>query len=82
MKISQALIKIVQGSKGSASHKWWRVSRTTLEKIASRVSSEHNFYYAKVYHYTRNPRQKGKGKVGKQIGYIYWKDGVLTWVAS
>lgn len=74
MTVSQGLVKIVQGTKGNNSHKWWRVSRNKLTNIEKRVSSEPNFYYAKVYEFNRKTRI-----VGNQLAYIYWdKDGILT----
>ncbi len=76
--ISQGLVKVVLGEKGRTSYKWWRISRTKLATLANRVSSENNFYYAKVYEYKRLGHKKGI--VGNQIAYIYWKEGVLTYI--
>ena len=80
MRIKQGLIKVVIGDKKQSTFKWWRISRAQLDKVALRVSSEPNFYYAKVYEYVR--LGKRKGYVKQQIAYIYWKNGVLTVVEN
>lgn len=80
MEIKQGLIKVVFGDKGNTTFNWWRVSRTNVDKLAIRVSSQPNFYYAKLYEYKRLGTKKGI--VGKQIAYIYWKEGVLTSVMN
>lgn len=81
MKFNNALVKVVFGDKqsGQTSFTWWRISRTTLEKLAFRLSSQPYFYYAKIYDYNRKGHKKGD--VGRQVAYVYWKDGMLTYVA-
>jgi hypothetical protein len=78
MIIKQGIVKVVLGNKidGATNSIWWRISRTTLQKTMFRVSQQNNFYYAKVYHYTRLGTKKGF--TGQQLGYIYWYNGVLT----
>jgi hypothetical protein len=80
--INEAIVKVVIGKKGNTQHKWWRKSRTKWRALENQLFKVPNFYYAKVYRYEPIGRKKkGKrrdGVVHEQIGYIYWKDGILT----
>lgn len=78
MTISQGLVRVYFGNKETGvSHKvWHRISRRKWRSLENYYGKQPNFYYAKVYQYTR--LGKRKGTVGSQIGYIYWKNGVLT----
>jgi len=91
MRINQAVILIVTGSKGNTSKKWWRLSRTTLSMTVERMRNIPHFYYAKIYDYqqgnkvgTRKSKSgkskplRVKGTVKNQIAYIYFKNGSLT----
>lgn len=76
--INEAVVKVVTGEKANTSFFWWRKSRTKWRTLENQLFRVPNFYYAKVYRYERKRGQKGKGTTHEQIGYIYWKDAVLT----
>jgi len=76
--ISEAVVKIVTKTGESTQTKWWRKSRTKWSTLETQCFKVPNFYYAKVYRYERIKGMKRNGKVHEQLGYIYWKDGILT----
>lgn len=78
--ISEAVVKVVTGNKENSSHVWWRKSRTKWNTLENQLFKVPNFYYAKVYRYKRIKGMKRNGEVGEQLGYIYWKEGILTTV--